>query len=88
MDAVEYYLPEEPLVLYFFNPFRRPVMSQVIDNVAASFRKKPRRIVVLYFTPDYAYLWDSVGFLTKVRSTPRLCIYDTRISEIDTKNGS
>jgi hypothetical protein len=87
-DAAEYCLPEEPLVLYFFNPFREPVMSQVINNVAASFRKKPRRIVVLYFNPVHAYLWDSAGFLTKVRAAPELCIYDTRNPEMDTKNGS
>jgi hypothetical protein len=88
MDAAEYCLPEEPLVLYFFNPFRAPVMSQVIDNVAVSLRKKPRRIIVLYLNPDDAYLWDSAGFLTKVSSTPELCIYDTRNSEMDTKNGT
>ena len=86
MDAAEYCLPEEPLVLYFFNPFRGPVLSQVMDNIAASFKKKPRRIVIIYFHPVYAHLWDSIGFLTRIRSTPEVCIYDTRISEIDTEN--
>jgi hypothetical protein len=77
MDAAEYNLPEEPLVLYLYNPFRQPVMVQVIDNLTASFRKRPRRIVVLYFNPKLADLWSNVGFLKKVKATQSLYIYDT-----------
>jgi hypothetical protein len=53
-------------------------MARVVDNVAALFQKQPRRIVVLYFTPDYADLWDNIIFLKKVKATPSLCIYDTQ----------
>jgi hypothetical protein len=84
MDAVEYDLPDEQLVLYFNNPFRGPVMQQVIDNVRTSYRKKRRRIIVLYLYPFDAKLWNNVEFLETVKSTPELRFYDTRKSEIMT----
>ena len=69
VDAAEYDLPYEPLVLYFFNPFKRPVMKQVVNNVTRTFQAYPRRIVVLYFSPYQAHLWDNIGFLEKVKDT-------------------
>ncbi len=32
-DAAEFVLPDEPLVLYFYNPFDREVMQVVVQNV-------------------------------------------------------
>jgi hypothetical protein len=46
-DATEYVFPEEDLVLFFFNPFGTEVMSQVLSNLDASLRKKPRDIWVI-----------------------------------------
>ncbi len=78
MDAVEYNLPEEPLVLYFYNPFDSHVMERVIDNLTTSFRKQSRRLVILYYQPIYYNLWDNIGFLKKIKSTQDLCVYDTQ----------
>lgn len=79
MDAVKYIFPEDPLVLYLYNPFDSSVMAHVVNNIAESFQKKPRRIVVLYFTPQCACteLWDNVKFQKKVKASKELCIYDT-----------
>lgn len=78
MDAVGYTLPEEPLVLYFYNPFHRPVMSRVLDNIATSFREQSRRIVVLYYQPMYHELLDNIEFFKKIKSTKELCVYDSQ----------
>ena len=78
MDAARYDFPEDsPLVLYLYNPFERPVMQQVADNLAASFSRRPRRMLVLYFTPHCADVWDSLEFLQKKRATNLLCLYDS-----------
>ncbi|MFZ3091292.1 MAG: class I SAM-dependent methyltransferase [Nitrospirota bacterium] len=84
MDATKYIFPEDPLVLYLYNPFDTPVMAHVVNNIAESFQKKPRRIVVLYFTPQSACVefWDNVKFLEKVKASNELCIYDT-VMKID-----
>ena len=77
LDACQFIFPDDPFVLYMYNPFEWPVMKQVRDNVVSTFRKHPRRIVVVYFTPRYSYLWDSINFLRKVQSKSHYIIYDT-----------
>jgi hypothetical protein len=78
MDAVEYPLPVEPLVLYLFNPFGEPVMQKLVNNVVASLRLNPRRIVVVYSTPLQSKVWDSVNHFHKLSSSEALCLYDTK----------
>ncbi len=75
MDAAEYRLPNEPLVLFFYNPFGRQVMETVVENVINSFQASPRRMVIVYLTPEYADLWDRVSFLK--RSRPDRTVWDT-----------
>ncbi len=47
MDAAEYAFPAGALVVYFFNPFARPVMEKVLKNLAASLREEPRAVTVI-----------------------------------------
>jgi SAM-dependent methyltransferase len=65
-DAAAYRLPDEPLVIFMNNPFRRPVMQKVVANIVASYRDLPRRIVVLYFRPECTELLDAIPFLKRV----------------------
>jgi hypothetical protein len=74
-DATHFTVPHGPLVLYFFNPFGRPVMEQVAQNVADSFRANRRRMVVLYFTPYEADLWALTGIFKRLQDSP--AIFDT-----------
>ena len=63
MDAVRFHIPEEPVVLYFFNPFTRQVMESVRDNLIRSYENNPRSIVVIYHIPVHSDAWDAVEFL-------------------------
>jgi SAM-dependent methyltransferase len=74
-DAASFPIPDNPIVLFFFNPFGERVMEQVVKNVAVSFGRSPRRIVVIYFTPWFAPLWERTGFLRRIRESP--AIFDT-----------
>jgi SAM-dependent methyltransferase len=47
-DAVEYELPPGPLLLYFFSPFSRPVMEQIVQNLERSIQVSPRDLLVLF----------------------------------------
>jgi len=77
-DAADFDLPrEDPLILFLYNPFGRPVMEQVASNVAASYEEHPRRVIVLYFTPEHADVWDNIAFLQKRRETRGLIIYES-----------
>jgi len=85
-DAARFPIPEGPLVLYFFNPFERPVMAEVTQNVAASFQLDPRRIVVIYYFAVHGDLWKGAGFIGEVQALEGFMIYDTEARETATPN--
>jgi hypothetical protein len=47
-DAGSYEFPLDPLVVHLNNPFREPIMERVIENLAASYRRRPRPVIVIY----------------------------------------
>ena len=77
MDAVQFRIPEESVVLYFFNPFERTIMSSVRDNVLCSYEGNPKRIVVIYLSPMHSDVWDEVGFLKRYAWSNEFIIYKT-----------
>jgi hypothetical protein len=48
-DAATFAFPLDPLVVY--NPFGGRLMAQVMANLAASIRERPRDVVILYVNP-------------------------------------
>jgi len=80
MDAAKFVFPkDDSLVLFLYNPFEKPVMERVINNLTASFHEHQRRIIVLYFNPQCADIWDNISFLKKKKAMKELCIYDSGI---------
>jgi hypothetical protein len=77
IDAVQFRIPEESVVLYFFNPFERTIMSAVRDNVVRSYEDNPRSIVVIYLRPIHSDVWDEVGFLKRYACSDRFIIFKT-----------
>jgi len=54
-------------------------MEQVADNIISTFKEHPRRIIVIYFNPIYADIWDGISFFKKKKAEKELCIYDSNI---------
>jgi hypothetical protein len=50
-DAASYSFPNEPLVIYMFNPFGSKIVRQVAENALASWRAAPRSIQIFYVNP-------------------------------------
>jgi len=75
-DAVDFELPNDDLVLYFWSPFRAPVVEKVLARVAASFRRHPRRLIVIVyaFGEGYVDLFRRMSVITSCREIrlPRL----------------
>jgi SAM-dependent methyltransferase len=46
-DATAYALPDDPLVLYFYNPFGVAAMTRVMKNIETSLLRVPRRITLV-----------------------------------------
>jgi SAM-dependent methyltransferase len=43
-DAVLFPIPDAPCVFYFYYPFRKEVMSKVLNNIRSSYLARPRRM--------------------------------------------
>lgn len=48
-DARQFVLPDGPIVLFFFTPFRSPVSDQVIANIRESLAARPRPIRIIHY---------------------------------------
>ncbi|MDQ3671854.1 MAG: class I SAM-dependent methyltransferase [Actinomycetota bacterium] len=87
-DAGAFEFPEEPLVVYFNNPFHESVMERVLAKLASSYSTRPRPVVVVYQqmtveTPEHdtgnLALLDRVGFLEARTLDPPRGVIDRRI---------
>ena len=49
IDAREFDLPNEPLVIFFFTPFQIPVAAEVINSIQESYKQHPRPMHIIYY---------------------------------------
>ncbi len=76
-DAAAYEIPDGPCVLYFLRPFENNVMAAVLSNMKRSYERNPRKLFVIFASPDlpeYAAPLDllrATGFL-QLRTTSLL----------------
>jgi len=61
-DATKYDLPEEPLLVFLYNPFGESMMKAVAERTRESLRSAPREAVILYLNPFHANAWADAGF--------------------------
>jgi SAM-dependent methyltransferase len=84
-DAAGYELPNDPCVLYFFNPFQEEIMSKVLANIQRSLQAAPRNIFIVYRTPLLSPLLDGATFLTKIRAEHGYAVYSSVNSPYDSE---
>jgi SAM-dependent methyltransferase len=58
-DAGIFQFPEDPLVIFMFNPFPAAVLSHVMHNLETSIRHAPRETFVIYRKPLCAEVIES-----------------------------
>ena len=61
-DAGAYDLPDDPLVLFMYNPFGAKTMAAVARRARASFDRNPRPLHVVYVVPMHLEPWIEAGF--------------------------
>ncbi len=49
LDAIHYEIPSDVSMIYFFNPFGGGVLDKVLANIAASLRRAPRQLLILFY---------------------------------------
>ena len=76
-DAREFELPEEPLVLYLFNPLPENALSEVLLRLEKLLAQAPRPVWVVYHNPLLEYVFASSSCLEKVCGTEQYSVYRT-----------
>lgn len=74
-DACEFSFPEEPVVLYLFNPFPESGLRGVIANLEQSLRRRPRPVYLIYHNPQLEEVLGGSGVFTKVGGTHQYSAY-------------
>jgi SAM-dependent methyltransferase len=82
MDFLEFPLPPEPSVLFFFDPCDESVLAKMLAKISRSLEENPRALYVIYVAPTAAKkrLLDSAGCLRAVvqNGERNFCIYQAR----------
>lgn len=68
MDAVAFDIPDVPCVLYFFNPFERPLLERIAGNIAASLVRNRRRMYVVHYNPVNTDLFSALGLFRRINA--------------------
>ncbi len=66
-NALSFSLPDQPLVIFMYNPFTERVLAQFVDNVIHSVTRQPRDVYLYYWNDRYSEVLESAG-LTAIQS--------------------
>jgi len=50
-DVAAYAIRPDETVFFMFNPFDESILGRVLDNLAASLRARPRKVLIIYYNP-------------------------------------
>ena len=74
-DATQFVFPDEPIVLFLFNPFPGSGLRKVIANLEQSLRAHPRIVYVLYHNPLLQHVLEESVAFEKICGTHQSSIY-------------
>ena len=74
-DANDFSFPDEPLVVYMFNPLPESGMRRVCANLEQSLRARPRAVYVLYHNPLLEHVLSEGAMLRKVAGTNQWAVF-------------
>lgn len=77
-DATAFHFPEEPLVIFLFNPFPESGMRQTILNLEQSLSGHPRAIYVVYHNPLLEHVLNESAMLRKTTGTHQYSIFSNQ----------
>ncbi len=76
-DATAFVFPEEPILLYLFNPFPESGLRKTVQNLENSLREHPRTAFVLYHNPLLEHVLSEQAFMKKIAGTQQYSIFAT-----------
>jgi tRNA1(Val) A37 N6-methylase TrmN6 len=82
-DVREFEFPDEPFVLFMYNPFYADVMQVVAERLKESVLRNPRPFYVAYYSMACEEVWRDLKFRTLRRNDttyPYYAIFDDVVS--------
>jgi len=79
-DACQFTFPEDPLVLYLFNPLSASGLASVLRNLEESLRQVPRPALLLYYNPVLEQHLRDCAFLELVQRGEHFAVFAHRPS--------
>jgi SAM-dependent methyltransferase len=86
-DAREFEFPEDPLVLYLFNPLPHPAFSEVLLRLRKSVERVPRKVWIVYHNPLLERVIGEGTVFVKVGGTEQYSLYSAGKTTIAQKMG-
>jgi len=80
-NARQFEFPNEPTVLYLFNPFPEHVLESVLVNLRLSLLRTPRAFYLIYHNLVYEPLLDEQAWLRQVHRTHQYAVYKAGTSD-------
>jgi SAM-dependent methyltransferase len=77
-DATAFAFPDDPLVIYLFNPFPETGMRQVFANLEKSLREHPRTVYVLYHNPLLEHVLTENALLRKIAWSHQYSLFSSQ----------
>jgi SAM-dependent methyltransferase len=84
-DATTFPLPDEPLVIYLFNPFGESGLRRFMANVEESQQASPRLLYLLYLNPLLEHVLAASACLRKMIGTHQFSIWKSVVGEVSRK---
>lgn len=75
LDAREFQFPQEPFVLYLFNPFPDYVLNAVLEKLRLSVLSHPREVYIIYHNLVHENVFKSRPWLRELHRTHQFAIY-------------
>src|SRR6266704_3572289 len=74
-DARDFHFPNEPMVVYLFNPFPVDILREVLERLRASLTEHPRATYVIYHNLVHEDVFQEMAFLEAMKRTEQYAIY-------------
>lgn len=77
-DAVAFELPPGDALLFIYNPFREATLRAVLSNVARTWQRQRRKLIVVYCHPLHLDLFNEFDFLEPAFSDHAFAVFHSR----------
>lgn len=88
MDFLDFPLPDEPSVFFFFDPCEDAVLIKLLRNIRDSLTQHPRQAYLIYVAPTASkkVLLNSISWLTQLREDTEFRFFIYRANDCGAKS--